>query len=260
MRFGGGNTMRPDFPHALVPADGLGPVPVLRLFGELSVRVETRRLDVPGSCRRLLAFVALRPHRVERAAAAGSLWPFNDEGRAHGNLRSALWRLNRMEVPLLHADKHGLVMRDDVVIDLHSVDAWATRVIEERATPAELRAVPPGLDSLELLPGWYDDWALIERERIRQRLLHALESQSRQLRLVGLHSEAVDIAMVAVGAEPLRESAQRTLMEAHLAAGNWVEGRRSLRIYAELLDRELGVRPAPELVALLHRPPFSRAP
>ncbi|MEC4018792.1 AfsR/SARP family transcriptional regulator [Streptomyces sp. H27-D2] len=249
--------MMPDFPQLLVPRDTLGPLPVLHLFGEPFVSVGARRVDIPRSCRRLLVFVALRPSRVERPYAAGSLWPINDEARADGNLRSALWRLNRMDVQLLSVDKYGLTMRDEVAVDLRAVSAWATRVIDGTATTADLRAAPPGMDSLELLPGWYDDWALMERERIRQRLLHALDSQSRHLMRMGLYADAVDVAMAAVGAEPLRESAQRLLIEAHLAAGNWVEGRRSLAVYAGLLDRELGVRPAPELTALLRCPPSS---
>ncbi|MFJ9036636.1 BTAD domain-containing putative transcriptional regulator [Streptomyces sp. NPDC102406] len=208
-------------------------------------------MDIPMSCRRLLAFVALRRFRVDRAYAAGSLWPVNDGDRAHGNLRSALWRLNRVDVNLLSADKHGLIVHDDVVVDLHAVSAWATRVIEHTAAQDELLSAPPGLEALELLPGWYDDWALMERECVRQRLLHALDSQSQQLRLMGCHAEAVDVAMTAVSTEPLRESAQRTLLLAHLAAGNWVEGRRGLEVYARLLERELGVEPAPDLTDLL---------
>ncbi|WP_461020589.1 AfsR/SARP family transcriptional regulator [Streptomyces daliensis] len=231
---------------------------MLHLFGELSVSVGSRRVDVPRSCGRLLAFLALRPCRVERPYAAGSLWPVHDEARANGNLRSALWRLNRMDVRLVAADKHGLTMRDEVLIDLRTVSTWATHVIEGRATPRELRAAPPAPDALELLPGWYDDWALMERERVRQRLLHALECQSRQLTRMGLCADAVDVAMAAVGAEPLRESAQRVLIEAHLAAGNWVEARRSLGVYADLLDRELGLRPDPALSGLLRRDAPSR--
>jgi DNA-binding SARP family transcriptional activator len=60
--------------------------------------------------------------------------------------------------------------------------------------------------------------------------------------------------MMAVTAEPLRESAQRVLIEAHLAEGNWVEGRRSFEAYRDLLDHELGVQPEPELAALVRRP------
>jgi DNA-binding SARP family transcriptional activator len=60
--------------------------------------------------------------------------------------------------------------------------------------------------------------------------------------------------MMAVTAEPLRESAQRVLIQAHLAEGNWVEGRRTFEAYRDVLDRELGVQPDPELAAMVHRP------
>ncbi|WP_159403728.1 AfsR/SARP family transcriptional regulator [Streptomyces sp. NRRL S-646] len=217
-----------------------------------------RTLEVPRSCQRLVVFVALRRCRVGRTHVAGTLWPVKDEARAGGNLRSALWRLNRMDVPLLDSDRNGFLMRHEVVVDTHTVSAWASRVIDGSATLPELRTVPDNLAALELLPGWYDDWALIERERLRQRLLHALEAQSRQLSTLGLHAEAIEAAIVAVGAEPLRESAQRVLAEAHLAAGNWVETRRCLHLYAELLDRELGVRLAPDLAELVRDAPVTR--
>jgi DNA-binding SARP family transcriptional activator len=174
--------------------------------------------------------------------------------RAAGNLRSALWRLNGTGVGLLSTDKHGLAMRDDVLVDVHLVSEWAARLIGGTASADDLRIMPWGVDALDLLPGWYDDWALVERERIRQRLLHALEALSRQLMRVGRCAESVEAAMMAVSTEPLRESAQRALIEAHLAEGNWAEARRGFDAYRELLDRELGTQPDPELAALLRRP------
>jgi len=105
---------------------------------------------------------------------------------------------------------------------------------------------------------------LVERERVRQRLLHALEALSRQLADAGRCAEAVEAAMLAVSAEPLRESAQRSLIRAHLAEGNWIEGRRSFETYRKLLYRELGTQPDPDLAALVRRPadlqPRSRTP
>ncbi|MEV0319756.1 BTAD domain-containing putative transcriptional regulator [Streptomyces sp. NPDC050658] len=242
----------PDFPQALIAMHERAPLPVLHLLGEPFVSVGECRIEVPRSGKRLLVFVALRHRRVERLSAAGSLWPVNDEARAGGNLRSALWRLRQMGVPLLDTDKRGLRLRAEVVLDVDAVSRWAARVVDGTASTAELRMVPRDVEGLDLLPGWYEDWALIERERLRQRLLHALEAQSRQLARRGLHAESVEAAMAAVGAEPLRESAQRVLIEAHLAEGNWIEGRRSLDAYARLLDRDLGVRPASELTALLY--------
>jgi Bacterial transcriptional activator domain len=44
------------------------------------------------------------------------------------------------------------------------------------------------------------------------------------------------------------------LIQAHLAEGNWVEGRRSFEAYRAVLHRELGVEPNPELVATVRLP------
>jgi DNA-binding SARP family transcriptional activator len=224
---------------------------ILHLFGGPFVTVGPRRVTVPEGSKRLLAFVALHGGRVERRYAAGSLWPTGDDLRAAGNLRSSLWRLNRGCVPLIEADKASLGLHPDVVVDVHVIAAWATRLINGRPAGADLTVLPSGVDGLDLLPGWYDDWALMERERIRQRLLHALEALSATLLEVGRCREAVEAAMVAVTTEPLRESAQRTLIAAHLAEGNWVEAKRQFAGYRRLANLELGIEPHPSLFQLM---------
>ena len=60
--------------------------------------------------------------------------------------------------------------------------------------------------------------------------------------------------MTAIIAEPLRESAQRALLEAHLAESNLIEARRDFLAYRKLVRRELGVEPSVELAALVRRP------
>ena len=247
-----------DFVQTLIAQETSETPPVLHLFGGPFVTFERRRMDVPEGSKRLLVFVALHRGRVERRYAAGSLWPVGNDIRAAGNLRSALWRLNRAGIGLLSTDKHGLTMRDDVLVDAHLVSSWAARLLADSASEHDLKVMPWGIDALDLLPGWYDDWVLMERERVRQRLLHALETLSRQLTQLGRWAEAVEAAMMAVSAEPLRESAQRALIEAHLAEGNWIEGRRSFEAYRDMLDRELAAEPDPELAALLRRPTNSR--
>src|SRR5205823_1595627 len=130
-----------------------------------------------------------------------------DDVRASGNLRSALWRLRAAGIDLLAADKWSLTLCDDVVVDVHVVSDWATRLIRNTASGDDLTVSPWWSAALDLLPGWYDDWVLMERERIRQRVLHALEALSRRLAGTARCAEAVEAAMMAVSAEPLRESA-----------------------------------------------------
>ena len=201
-----------------------------------------------------MAFVALRQRRVERRQAAGTLWPSGDEERAAGNLRSALWRLRRAGINVLVADKCALALSANVLVDLYLMEQWAARLIEGRAAGRDLALPPSVADALDLLPGFYDDWALMERERIRQRILHALEALSERLTATGRFADAIEAAMLATSAEPLRESAQRTLIKAHIAEGNLTEAHRSYRAYHDLVYRELGVTPSDDFSAGLGIP------
>jgi DNA-binding SARP family transcriptional activator len=234
---------------------------VVHLLGGLYVTRSGYRMEVPEGCKRLLAFLALRRSRVERCHAAGTLWPSVDDRRAAGNLRSALWRLRCANIDVLKADKRSVGLRQGIAVDVLEVADWASRIIAQRPLPTDLSLTRPLADALDLLPGCYDDWAIIERERMRQRMLHALEALSRAMTARGRYGEAVEAAMMAISVEPLRESAQRALLEAHLAESNLIEARRDFVTYRNLVRRELGVEPSVELACLVRmQMPTGRRP
>ena len=239
--------------------------PMLRVLGGLGLSDGPRPVAVPPGSRRLLAYLALHPGGVDRRAAAGVLWPAVCEARAAGNLRSALWRLQRVGCPLLDAGPADLrpvdlCLAPQVVVDLATMEAWATRVLSGAATDADLAVDPGRVADLDLLPGWYDDWVLAVRDRLRLRLLHALEALSVLLQRAGRPAAAVEAVQVAVLAEPLRESGQRALIEAHQAAGDWVAARRQFDAFRGLLRREIGVEPSDELTAAATRTHRRSAP
>jgi DNA-binding SARP family transcriptional activator len=227
---------------------------VVHLLAGPYVTVGAERREVPEGSKQLLAFVALRRRRVERRQVAGTLWPFGDDDRAAGNLRSALWRLRRAGIAVLTADKCSLQLSAHVLVDLHLMEQWATRLIDGRAAGGDLAVSESLADALDLLPGFYDDWAIMERERVRQRMLHALEALSERLVAAGRFADAIEAAMLATSAEPLRESAQRVLIKAHVAEGNLTEARRSYHAYYDMMHRELGVVPPDDLSAGLGIP------
>jgi DNA-binding SARP family transcriptional activator len=218
------------------------------------VSTHGERREVPEGSKRLLAFVAIQKGRLERRYVAGSLWPFGDDNRAAGNLRSALWRLRGAGVDVIDADKWSLCLADTVDVDIDEISGWASRVLAGTPICGDFIGVEERIRALDILPGCYDDWAITERERIRQRILHALEQISRLLCEQRRFGEAVEAAMAAVHSEPLRESAQRALIESHLAEGNVVEARRVFCNYAQHVRRELGIEPSAELQSLLGLP------
>ena len=175
-----------------------------------------------------------------------TLWPEKGDDRAIANLRSSLWRGGKRapisSVPWTVASRSA----PSVSVDTEEMLARARRLQDRgRQCPeADLDASPFQQD---LLPGWYDDWILIERERIRQIRLHALEALCERLAAEGRYGEAIDAALAAVAAEPLRESAHLSLMCAYLAEGNVGEALRAYENLRSLLWRELAVEPSPRV-------------
>jgi DNA-binding SARP family transcriptional activator len=223
----------------------------LHLLGGPYVVVGGRRRELPEGSKRLVVLVAVSGGRMNRRVAAGTLWPEGDDVRAAGNLRSALWRLRGAGIDIVDGDKTTLWLRAGTVVDVQEVLDWAERLIEG---PVRLGDLDPTLrwpDARDLLPGWFDDWIIFERERLRQRVFHGLEALSHLLVLAGRPVEAVRAAHTAVDMDPLRESAQRALVRAQLAAGDAAAARVSYDTYRAAALRWLGVPPSRELTALL---------
>ena len=137
----------------------------------------------------LLARLALFPQRPHsREELAGLLWPEagGDAGRL--NLRVALASLRRqMEPPASHAgsifvaEKNFLRLYPDSLVSDASQFESLLRDAARTADPARKRdtlAQAVALHSGELLPGFYDEWVLEERER----LLALCEDAERQCR------------------------------------------------------------------------------
>jgi DNA-binding SARP family transcriptional activator len=208
-------------------------------------------VDVGVNGRKMYALLALRG-RCDRPYVAGTLWPECSEAHAQGNLRATLSRLHRRNLasPLAHSTGGVLSLRPEVGVDVHGLVAVARAVLDGDRTAAP-RAAVRMLACEDLLLGWYDDWVLLERERLRQLRLHALEQLSGQLVAAGDLARAAEAALEAVAIEPLRESAHAALIRAHLAEGNRAEARRQFQRLRDLLHRELGEEPSRIVTDLL---------
>ncbi len=231
--------------------------PALSLLGGWRLELEDSPLEVQRSVQRLLAFVALRRH-CSRNVVAGQLWPESTEARAHGNLRSTLWRAHKIAPELITERSGALSIGRTVDLDVNRLVRRARCLIDDGGRAHEHADAERSEVLLEhdLLPGWYDDWLVLERERLRQLQLHALESLARSLAGRSRFSDAVDVAMGAIAAEPVRESAHRIVIEAHLAEGNFGEARRAYESLRRVLAIELGVEPSHDLTArVVARPP-----
>jgi DNA-binding SARP family transcriptional activator len=133
-------------------------------------------------------------------------------------------------------------------VDVRQANGLCRRLLEEGEGPE-----PGSFDQLteDLLPDWYDEWVVVARERFRQLRLHALEALSQRLTAAGRIPQAIEAGLAAVAAEPLRESAHRTVICAHLSEGNPAEAIAQYRKYRRLLRTELGIEPSRRMEELM---------
>jgi len=218
----------------------------LHLLGGFELVIDhCRTRDLQPAAQRLIALVALARRGVERDFAASQLWPDTSEERARANLRSSLWRIGRLPVVLVERASSRLRLVDGVWLDVR--DGLTDLVNGEG--PGVTDALPFQSLFADLLPDWYDDWLMIEREKMRQLTLQALDVRARAALDRGLPAEAIQVGLTAMAIDPLRESSCRLVVEAHFCEGNEHDARRTIEDYQRRLGEEAGltVDPAPGL-------------
>lgn len=222
----------------------------LRLFNGFDLRYGDFQVPLPRSAERLVAFLALHNRPLQRSFVAGTLWPDTTDDRAGANLRSSVWRLRRSGYSLVEVTATHLELAPQLVVDVHELITLIWRILNPASEEREAD-LPAMFAPADLLPGWYEDWIVVERERLRQLRLHALEVLCERLTSTKRFGPAVEAGLAAVREEPLRESARRVLIRAHLAESNLGEALREYRHYRQLLRDELGLSPSPEMELLV---------
>ena len=221
----------------------------LRLLGCFACERSGVPIDLPLGLQRLAAFLVLRGIS-HRCLVAGALWPEVPETQALASLRTSVWRMNRLAVGLLESVGDALRLAPGARADSEAQERVVDDVLTRRSVDDSTLAV---LCQPELLAGWYDDWVVFERERLSQLRLHALEVAARLFVDQGRLDVALRLALEAVRAEPLRETANEALIAVYIAEGNTSDAIQRYESYRELLWRELELEPSPRLGGLLPR-------
>ena len=223
----------------------------LGLLGGFRLSVEAEVVPLAMNAQRLVCFLALHDQPLLRTFVGGSLWGESSDSHAGGSLRSALWRLKDATYPVVDLTSDHIMLSPAVAVDLREGKALAHRVLDPSQDLDDVAQVNEEVLSADLLPDWSEDWVLMERESYHQLRLRALEALCRRLSAMGRFGQAVQAGVAAVSGEPLRESARRALIEAHLAERNVAAALREYDAFRQLLHDELGLDPSEELQALV---------
>lgn len=203
--------------------------------------------------RRLLAYLAVEGGPRARHHVAFTLWPESDEPRAIQNLRTAIYEVRARAPSVLTVQRDEVSIASGVEVDLSNLRRMARSIQGVRPDMAEWL-----IDRLggELLPDWYDDWIIIQRERWLQARLHALDSLAAWLTANGMHALAIDAAITSVMIEPFREGGRRALIGAYLAEGDPVAAAREFRRFGDLLRQDLALAPSRDLASFARMLPI----
>ena len=236
----------------------------IELFGGLRAKrgervithFETRKIAA------LFACLALRGPRAQpRELLAEQLWPDEDWDATRNRLRQALSSLRQTLEPD-GSIEHSVLLTDRT--DARLDPAAVTTDVEEfeaalasaaaSSNPQEAIAFLRQAATLyqgELLPGYYEEWVLAERERLAEAYRDALGRLSTLLEGVEDFAGALDIGRRLAAADPLREDAHAGLMRCYTAAGRSSEALRQYRELERILREELGATPSPATRALV---------
>lgn len=189
---------------------------------------------------------------MDRNAISGALWPDASEEHAHASLRSALSRLNETTRTVIRVTSQEVQLAAGVVVDLRDARLLAHRLMNPGfSIEKDLNDRAIAVLSVDLLPDWYDDWAVAESEEWRQLRLHALDALAERLTAARQFGDAISAALAAVRAEPLRETAHAVLIRVYLAEGNRAEALAAYSNYREMLRSELGLDPTSHIHDLI---------
>jgi DNA-binding SARP family transcriptional activator len=222
----------------------------LSLLDGFELSIDGTPIEVASTMQRLLAFLAVQERPVLREYVSGCLWRDKSNEHARANLRAELGKLRRPDLTVVNSSANHLRLDPDVSVDLRDAIDGARTLLDPHSQVVD-GDFEEFLMSGDVLPGWDEDWVLIERERLRQLRLHALEALCGRLTAAGRLAEAIDVGLAAVAADPLRESAHRVLIQAHLSEGNRAEAVRQREACREILWSGFGVSPSALLDALM---------
>jgi TolB-like protein/DNA-binding SARP family transcriptional activator/Flp pilus assembly protein TadD len=226
----------------------------LALLGRMALETDDGPLEGRGVQRRRLAMLAVlalsRGSAAPRERIAALLWPEAPADRSRHQVSDSIYRINQtLGGPVITA------VGDELRLDrtLLAVDAVEFGEAAEAGDWARCVSLYGG----PLLDGCFipdaaefERWVDVERARLAQLYLKALEALAVAAGERGERSLAVDFWRRAAVQDPHSARLARQLMLALDLAGERAAAIRHARVHAELVRQEIGAEPDPSVVAL----------
>ncbi len=223
----------------------------ISLFGHARVtwHGSPHKFNAPPRTLPLLGMLLLnRGTYLMRDAVAFALWPDDTEEAARTNLRRHLnylkTALPSAKTPWFLADAESVTW-NDASSTWFDVDAFRSL-----AGAPETMAQAIDYYTGDLLAGFYDDWLIVARDRLRSQFLGTLESLLITARRQRDFVLAAGYARRILGEDAWREDALRHLMAARYESGDRTGALHEYEQFSRHLLDDGGIEPMPETIVL----------
>jgi WD40 repeat protein/class 3 adenylate cyclase len=225
----------------------------IRLLGQFNLQLDRKRITIPSRIgQSLFAYLVMTTGtRHRREKLAGTFWPDTTEESARRNLRQELWRIRKA----LSAGQSGAgnyLLADEYTIAFDRNSGYWLDVAQLERPDADLESLTSNLSLYqgEFLPGFYEDWVVLEREQLQSvfdtKMGELLELLVGSERWTAVQEQAE--RWLALGSTP--EPAFRALMLASGARGDMAKVSAIYQRCVAELDERLGLEPSAETRAL----------
>jgi len=225
----------------------------IRLLGQFELSLDKKRVTIPSRVgQSLFAYLVLgagTSHRREKLA--GMFWPDTTEETARKYLRQELWRIRKVLAPS-QKDAIDYLLADEYTITFNRNSDYWLDVHQVERPDSDLESLTSNLSFYqdELLPGFYEDWVVLERERLQSVFDTKMEQLLEQLiaseRWTAVQEQAE--RWLTLGKTP--EPAFRALMLAYGARGDMTKVSSVYQRCIAALDEQFGIEPSAETRAL----------
>jgi DNA-binding SARP family transcriptional activator len=239
----------------------------IQLFGTVQVSHDGRAQDARliHAVQSLLAWLLLHRRKVHaRESIAAIFWGERTESRARSCLSTALWRLRQVLEPegvprgtylIAQPGFVGFNVASDYWLDVAAFEEGVGRHLPARGLAGRLSDWSDAEDAVaeyrgDLLEGFYDDWALRERERLRTLYLESLGTLLRYHSETGAVDRALHCGRQILALDPLREDTHREMIRLHVKNGHRALALQQYESCRAVLEEELGIEPMEETRAL----------
>ena len=244
----------------------------LSLFGPFRVTSDGEPVTGYDSdkVRALLAYLAVEGERAHRRESlAGLLWPEWPEQSARKSLSNGLSNLRKVIGDRTATPPYLLISRETIQFNRDS-DHWLDAAVFASVVEGNQASGSPGsiewAHQLEEAVGLYrgdflegfsladsaafEDWALLERERLQRLILQALGQLAEHWEERGDLERALGYARRQVAFEPWGEEGHRRVMRLLALSGRRGAALAQYEACRHALAEELGVEPGPETARL----------